>query len=1087
MDRPNDDNSVTERILRCGRRVVVLRGPAASGKTAAAMEMYERFEDSPGRARCLLLTPNAPAAAALRRRLLAASASGVLISPQVATFAALGGRILAAAGKAGRTLNSLQRRLLLRRIVDELVAAGALNTLGRVADTAGLIVSLDRAIAELKRAAVEPDALARAVGRAGGKSRELLEVYRRYQQALLESGSYDIEGKMWQARQVLADLPASDEPPPGLEGISAVAADGFIDFTPTQLEILRLLSNRLERLVITLPFAHDGRDRMWHWTNKTLERLGEAFGEELEEIEMSPCESQIRPLWEKLFDIDAGSGRLPSRLTLIAAAGADGEVAAVGRRIKRMLLKGAAPGSIAVLARSMAAYRTLIERTFAESDIPVVAAPQRLTDMSLVRFLLDVAEMAPDFAFRDVLRVIGSSYFRPQALGPYGPAEVAAAQMLIREGNVLAGREAYSEAAGRLAQRARRRCEEAQEDLPLGSIGVSPESLAPAAEMLQKLFDLAEAASGTEGFGKLIDALELRAAACEARPVKEIARDLRALAELEAALADVADSKLPAAYLREALAAVSCPAARGESVVDALDVLDARALRYDHVFLLGLSEREFPPKFAESSLIGEADRQAWRRKGVELYSRGDLTAREMLLFYLAISRANGTLTVSFLETDASGAARGPSSFLLSMLEAFGGLAEADRCGQIQRILPGSFAPPADEIASPRDAFNAAMAGLFDPRIADSAAALAWAASQTPEKIHRCAMGLFARHRRYLPDQCDRFDGRITEPQLLKRLADRFPKKNIFSASQLNAYGQCPWQFFGAQILKLQPLTEPQRRLEAVARGLFVHDVLFRVMSRLRDETGGPFRLTDVEEAHLLDVLDEAVEGEASKVEASRPPYPALWEIQKRQMHRELRGYLLAQRGGAAEVEHLHFELGFGVEEIAPEALDPSSQVEPVKLDTPAGAIRIRGKIDRVDRVAGGEGLLVIDYKTGRLPAHADINAGRNLQLPIYSEAIERILSQPSLGGVFHHVADNAELHFSALKPPRGSTAAFEQRRQAAMAKISEFVRGMAAGRFDVTPTHNCPSYCPFRQICHYSPARAVFKAPAGRTRSEGQG
>ena len=39
----------------------------------------------------------------------------------------------------------------------------------------------------------------------------------------------------------------------GLEGLAAIIIDGFTDFTPTQLAILRLLSQRGSRVVITLP------------------------------------------------------------------------------------------------------------------------------------------------------------------------------------------------------------------------------------------------------------------------------------------------------------------------------------------------------------------------------------------------------------------------------------------------------------------------------------------------------------------------------------------------------------------------------------------------------------------------------------------------------------------------------------------------------------------------------------------------------------------------------------------------------------------------------------------------------------------
>ena len=76
--------------------------------------------------------------------------------------------------------------------------------------------------------------------------------------------------------------------------------------------------------------------------------------------------------------------------------------------------------------------------------------------------------------------------------------------------------------------------------------------------------------------------------------------------------------------IREALSLTTCPPERSESLVDFLDVLDARALRYDHVFLLGVTEGQFPQKLAESSLIRHSDRLFWRSGGVELDTRTDL-------------------------------------------------------------------------------------------------------------------------------------------------------------------------------------------------------------------------------------------------------------------------------------------------------------------------------------------------------------------------------------------------------------------------------------------------------------------------------
>ncbi len=256
MDRAGSSGDILRRILSAPSRVVVLCGPAASGKTEAALEFYRHFRKERNGG-CLLIAPNAPAVAAIKRKLLAKSPHGVIVSPEVVTFAALGARILTEAGIPAAAMPAFQRHLLLRRIVDELTSAGKLPALSAVADTPGAIAALDRAISDLKRAAIEPETLAGAIRSDKGKHRDLVEVYRRYQVCLHERRAYDLEGRMWQARDYLAGGGNCD-----LGGAAAICVDAFTDFTPTQLQILALLAGRLERTLITLPCADDARRRM---------------------------------------------------------------------------------------------------------------------------------------------------------------------------------------------------------------------------------------------------------------------------------------------------------------------------------------------------------------------------------------------------------------------------------------------------------------------------------------------------------------------------------------------------------------------------------------------------------------------------------------------------------------------------------------------------------------------------------------------------------------------------------------------------------------------------------------------------------
>ena len=184
-----------------------------------------------------------------------------------------------------------------------------------------------------------------------------------------------------------------------------------------------------------------------------------------------------------------------------------------------------------------------------------------------------MAAVAPEFHFRQVLWAIRDSYFRAAALGAFDERTVAAAEAIIRDGNVLEGRQAYAQAADASSSRRRGKRRPVAMATRRSAPLLTPQMVQPALAMLAKLFDLAEAARGGDLMG-LADALELeqtilgragtgteplRAAtgrewsdrqpapcrsrlACGANLIERastIARDLRALAVLEQSLENI--------------------------------------------------------------------------------------------------------------------------------------------------------------------------------------------------------------------------------------------------------------------------------------------------------------------------------------------------------------------------------------------------------------------------------------------------------------------------------------------------------------------------------------------------------------------
>jgi DNA helicase-2/ATP-dependent DNA helicase PcrA len=113
---------------------------------------------------------------------------------------------------------------------------------------------------------------------------------------------------------------------------------------------------------------------------------------------------------------------------------------------------------------------------------------------------------------------------------------------------------------------------------------------------------------------------------------------------------------------------------------------------------------------------------------------------------------------------------------------------------------------------------------------------------------------------------------------------------------------------------------------------------------------------------------------------------------------------------------------------------------------------------------GRERVTITDYKTSdvRDPVKARQRARESLQLQIYAMGYEAMTGR---------LPDQVALHFldSGLV---GRGEGDPKRVAKARARISEAATGIRAGRFEATPDPMACSYCPFRDICPSSAARA---------------
>jgi len=220
--------------------------PAGHGKTQYALERIHQARAGSPLTPITVILPNQVQVSAFRQRL---SAGGGALGVNLGTFYTLYADILAQAGKLEPRLPEPVQYRLIRSIVVQLIDAGRLPYYAPLRDKPGFVVVLRALLEELKRARIHRDQFKQAVqtlSHRGPRLTELAEIYTAYQNWLYANNWADTEGQGWLAALAL-------ERQPGLaQHLRLLIIDGFDEFNPAQLTVLKLLSQRAAETIITL-------------------------------------------------------------------------------------------------------------------------------------------------------------------------------------------------------------------------------------------------------------------------------------------------------------------------------------------------------------------------------------------------------------------------------------------------------------------------------------------------------------------------------------------------------------------------------------------------------------------------------------------------------------------------------------------------------------------------------------------------------------------------------------------------------------------------------------------------------------------
>jgi ATP-dependent helicase/nuclease subunit B len=848
------------------------------------------------------------------------------------------------------------------------------------------------------------------------------------------------------AESLIPEVPHS----PFLASLQHAFYYGFYDLTQVQLSLFEAVSSTIP----TTLFFPVEREKAWGFAQRFFDRCIQPRAANPDMITRLP--DQAEPGAETRITVSVQS-----------VIGVEEELASTCRTILDLIeTNGYQFDDIGVVARTLDPYRTLLSTVFDRYHIPFsTTAGRPLMQEPLCKVLLQLATLPlNDFYRTTVLDVVTSPLYATDLLDHGQPGYRPEQWKMVVPGlQITRGVEEWK----RLEQASRMTLELVDGDEQGGAI----DGLDIAADVITLLWQvvsqlltdcLALPRRGT--VGQLITAcrdLARHHLAGSSGVVKADPDPLETRLSSTWSAIDEASTRLEALdllgeemswadfveLLTHTFERTTIPldetAHRGVTVVDAMA---ARGLSFKAVCVLGLNEKLFPRYIREDAFLRDRHRRVLDATlGFKIDEKLGGYEEETLLFELITQGASRRLYLSYQRADETGRVVAVSPFLSDTTKRFGldgRLTEAvprrltDRVAQrpaIQRFLP-----PA-ELAR-----WMAMSGQ-DPT------ALLQTVGREAEGF-RHAMDALAGMEDDAP-MLKGYDG-LTGP--LEAHWSRVRERGL-APTPLERYARCPFQYFSADVLRLEPVRwSVSQEPDAALLGTLCHAALKRCYEQLLP-TGWPAE--PVTDDTMEWCIRSAVDLAAQDCEARhRTGHYLLWELAKE--------HLVTLIAAAVEAD----AEAYLDEPYAPAAfeLDVDGTIAGVLPDQSA-TLRIRGRVDRVDRHRDTGAMRIIDYKfkTGAAMKAEDRNLpqsavrGYRLQPPLYARLLMPGMPPPG------------EVQFMFLAPqwePSIARSIFdvatlsgESGRQI-QHTLRMLITGLQAGQFFILPDTYCEQ-CEFRVIC----------------------
>lgn len=475
---------------------------------------------------------------------------------------------------------------------------------------------------------------------------------------------------------------------------------------------------------------------------------------------------------------------------------------------------------------------------------------------------------------------------------------------------------------------------------------------------------------------------------------------------------------------------------------------EIRGLNFNYIFIGGLIDGEFPTRYQPEIFFSGSFRK-------DDYKH---TLEERYHFYQALCSAEKSVYLLYSKKDEKKEFT-PSSFLKDVSRIF----------VVDDIYPANYSTLVQSKSELLKLFSRSIPNDFSNELIKYGIDV--------DKIN--ANLIIDKTRQENPFANSSYTGNIFNDLSEEAKQKLFEQKGKqYSASQLEEYAKCPFQYFLKRILQLETIEEPKEELEAFELGSIVHTILHQFYVSLNEKNISLFGCDEntfsIAEKMIFDIAESKIEKLKLYSNLIFMERERILGIEGNKKNSILYKFLEQERENQEGFKPEFFEVAFG------KFNNSSDSFREIKVEE----ISVRGKIDRIDVDYEKSSYKVIDYKLGgKKPSKDDIKSGISLQLPLYVYASKKIieaelnktfvpaktviyslkLKKNEFGEKLIHISDNKKPDDDEL------IASNEEMIEICSKIIPVYVENISNGKFNLTMLEDRENkvcqYCDFKAIC----------------------